>query len=50
MVKFKCVEKNCSLESIEINFMGEIAEAICGGCHVLLQSYDQRPDPELSTE
>jgi len=47
MVTFKCETNDCSQKDIAINFMGDIAEAECGGCNVVLKSFDLRPDPEL---
>ena len=49
MVTFKCEIENCTQKNIEINFMGDIAQAKCGGCGVTLQSKDLRDDPEVST-
>jgi hypothetical protein len=49
MVTFKCIEDNCSQKDMAIDFLGEIAEAECGGCGITITSFDLRNDPELPT-
>jgi hypothetical protein len=47
MVTFECKETDCTQKDMAINFLGEIAEAECGGCGITLTSFDLREDPEL---
>jgi hypothetical protein len=47
MVTFKCEATDCPQKDIQIYFIGDIAEAECGGCQVVLESFDLRDDPEL---
>ena len=47
MVSFKCVANECAQKDIVINFMGDITEAECGGCQIVLTSYDLQDDPKL---
>jgi hypothetical protein len=50
MVTFECKETDCTQKDMAINFLGEIAEAECGGCKATLVATDQRPDPEEVTD
>lgn len=47
MVTFQCKNKECSQKDIKIDFMGSITEAECGGCSLILKSFDLRDDPEI---
>jgi hypothetical protein len=50
MVTFECKETDCTQKDMAINFLGEIAEAECGGCGITLTSFDLRDDPEPAEE
>ena len=47
MVTFKCEAIDCPQKNIEINFMGDISQAQCGGCQEVLTSFNLQDDPEL---
>jgi hypothetical protein len=50
MVTFQCLDEDCTQYDIKIDFAGDIKNAECGGCHVVLESFDLRPDVELTEE
>jgi hypothetical protein len=50
MVTFECLDEECPQFEMKIDFAGDIKSAECGGCHVELESFDFRADPELGEE
>lgn len=47
MVTFECKEKTCPQANIKIDFLGDLSEAECGGCKLILKSFNLREDPEM---
>jgi hypothetical protein len=50
MFTFTCNEKDCANKGIDYNVFGTSKVAECGGCGLILDGTNERPDPEISTE
>jgi hypothetical protein len=45
MVTVTCTNNDCANGNVDYNFFGFPPVVECGGCHTMLQPYDQRDDP-----